>query len=176
MYRILGSLVSAYLKLESCNLDHISSWNIQTPANDYNTSKFGGFSLLHSGNTKPKIRWRHLFGDLTIYNLCCYPSSGGQLLPEVGARNIFWSSQSQFHNLKEERPQSQFCNYLRNAAPQPQFHNSAIAIFSEVRNFISVTWEFHFRYFRHIFGRGVAWNYIFLPQVFLAITRIIKGQ
>ncbi len=31
-------------------------------------------------------------------------------------------------------PQSQFRNFLRNVTPQPQLRNSAIAIFSEVRN------------------------------------------
>jgi hypothetical protein len=37
----------------------------------------------------------------------------------------------------------------------------------------STPWEFHFRNFRHIFGRGVAWNYIFFyPQVFFALQRI----
>ncbi len=38
----------------------------------------------------------------------------------------------------------------------PQFCNSN---FSEVRNFKSVTWELHFRNFRHVFGCGVAWIY-----------------
>jgi hypothetical protein len=55
-------------------------------------------------------------------------------LPEVGTRNFFSSPQSQFHNLQEALPQSQFRNFLRNVAPQPQLHNSAIAMFSEVRN------------------------------------------
>jgi hypothetical protein len=57
----------------------------------------------------------------------------------VGARNFFWSLQSQFRNLKKELPQSHFRNFLKNVAPQPQLRNSAIAIFSEVRNFKSAT-------------------------------------
>ncbi len=51
--------------------------------------------------------------------------------------------------------QSQFCNLLRNVAPQPQLRNSAISVFSAVRNFKSATWKLHFRNFRHIFGRGI---------------------
>ncbi len=73
---------------------------------------------------------------------------------EVGKRNFFLSPQSQFRNLKEAPPQSQFRNLWRNVIPQLQLRNSAIAIFSEVRNFKSATWELQFRNFRHIFGRG----------------------
>jgi hypothetical protein len=47
----------------------------------------------------------------------------------VGTRNFFLSPQLQFHNLKEALPQSQFRNFLRNVAPQPQLRNSAIAFF-----------------------------------------------
>jgi hypothetical protein len=57
----------------------------------------------------------------------------------VGTRNFFLSPQMQFRNLKEALPQSQFRNFLRNVALQLQLHNSAIAIFSEVRNFKSTT-------------------------------------
>jgi hypothetical protein len=53
----------------------------------------------------------------------------------VGTRNFFLSPQSQFRNLKEALPQSQFRNFLRNVAPQLQLRSSAIANFSEVRNF-----------------------------------------
>jgi hypothetical protein len=50
--------------------------------------------------------------------------------------------------------------------------NSAIATFSEVRNFKSATWELHFRNFRHIFGLGVARNYrYFLPPGVFAFER-----
>jgi hypothetical protein len=56
------------------------------------------------------------------------------LLAEVGMRNFLLGPQSQFRNLKEALPQSQFRNFLRNGAPQPQLHNFAIAIFSEVCN------------------------------------------
>jgi hypothetical protein len=49
-------------------------------------------------------------------------------------RNFFFSPQSQLRNLKEALPQSQFRNFLKNVAPQPQLRNSAIAFFSEVRN------------------------------------------
>ncbi len=72
------------------------------------------------------------------------------LQPEVGTRNFFLSPQSQFRNLKEALSQSQFLNFLRKVAPQPQLRNSAIAIFSAVHNFKSATWEPHFRNFRHI--------------------------
>ncbi len=54
--------------------------------------------------------------------------------PEVGKRNFFFGPQSQFRNMKEALPQSQFRNFLRDVAPQPQLRNSALAIFSEVRN------------------------------------------
>jgi hypothetical protein len=37
---------------------------------------------------------------------------------EVGTRNFFLSPQSQFRNLQEALPQSQFRNFLRNVAPQ----------------------------------------------------------
>jgi hypothetical protein len=37
----------------------------------------------------------------------------------------------------------------------PQLRNSAIAIFSEVRNFKSATLELHFHIFWHIFGCGI---------------------
>jgi hypothetical protein len=67
-------------------------------------------------------------------------------------RNFFSSPQSQLRNLKEALPQSQFRNFLKNVAPQPQLRNSAIAIFSEVRNFKSATRELYFRNFRQIFG------------------------
>ncbi len=99
------------------------------------------------------------------------------LATEVGTRNFFLSPQSQFRNLKEALPQSQFRKFLRNVAPQPQFRSSEIAIFSEVRNFKSATWDLHFRNFRHMFRSGVAWNYIFFyHQVFLVIEMILKGQ
>jgi hypothetical protein len=67
-------------------------------------------------------------------------------------RNFFLSPQSQLRNLKEALPQSQFRNFLKNVAPQPQLRNPAIAIFPEVRNFKSATWELYFRNFRQIFG------------------------
>jgi hypothetical protein len=60
-------------------------------------------------------------------------------LAEVGTRNFFLSPQSQLRNLKEVLPQSQFRNFLKNVAPQPQLRNSAIAIFSEIRNFKSAS-------------------------------------
>ncbi len=70
---------------------------------------------------------------------------------EVGTRNFFSSPQSQCRNLQEALPQSQFRNFLRNVAPQPQLRNSAIAIFSEVRNL-----RVSLPQFSAIFGRGVA--------------------
>jgi hypothetical protein len=81
-------------------------------------------------------------------------------LSEVGTRNFFLSPQSQFRNLKETLPKSQFRNFLKKccsstATPQLQLRNSAIAIFSDVRNFKSTTWELHFRNFRHIFGHKI---------------------
>jgi hypothetical protein len=50
----------------------------------------------------------------------------------VGMRNFFLSPQSQFRNLKE----ALFKEML--------LRNSAIAIFPEVRNFKSATWELKF--------------------------------
>jgi hypothetical protein len=56
-----------------------------------------------------------------------------------GHAQLFLSPQPQFRNLKEALPQSQFRNFLRNVAPQPQLRNSATTIFSEVGNFKSAT-------------------------------------
>jgi hypothetical protein len=80
-----------------------------------------------------------------------------------GHAQLFLSPQSQLRNLKESLPQSQFRNFLKNVAPQPQLRNSPIAICSEVRNFKSATWELYLRNFSADFWRRVAWNYIFLP-------------
>jgi hypothetical protein len=91
----------------------------------------------------------------SLYKLIEYFKNLLWTKPEVGMRNCFLSPQSQFRNLKEAIPQSQFRNFLRNVAPQPQLYNSAIAIFSAVRNFKSSTWELHFRNFQHIFGRVI---------------------
>jgi hypothetical protein len=54
--------------------------------------------------------------------------SPNQCLAEVGMRNFFLSPQSQFRNLKEALPQSQFHNFLRNVTPQPQLRNRNSAI------------------------------------------------
>ncbi len=48
------------------------------------------------------------------------------ILSEVGKRNFFLSPQSQFHNLKEALPQSQFRNFLKkccSATATPQLRN-----------------------------------------------------
>jgi hypothetical protein len=47
----------------------------------------------------------------------------------VGMCNFLLSPQSQFRSLKEALLQSQFRNFLRNVAPQPQLRSSAIRIF-----------------------------------------------
>jgi hypothetical protein len=60
-------------------------------------------------------------------------------IAEVGMRNFFLSPQSQLSSLKEAFPQSQFRNFLKNVALQPQLRNSAITIFYEVCNFKSAT-------------------------------------
>jgi hypothetical protein len=73
----------------------------------------------------------------------------------VGTCNFFLSPQSQFRKLKEALPQSQFRNFERNVALQPQLRNSTITILSEVRNFKSATWELQFSNFQHIFGHGI---------------------
>jgi hypothetical protein len=59
------------------------------------------------------------------------------LKSEVGARNFFFSPQSQFRSLKEALPQSQFRNFIKKGFSANR--NSAIAIFSDVRNFKSAT-------------------------------------
>jgi hypothetical protein len=48
---------------------------------------------------------------------------------EVSTRNFLLSPQSQFCNMKEALPQSQFRKFQRNVALQPQLCNTAIAIF-----------------------------------------------
>jgi hypothetical protein len=75
---------------------------------------------------------------------------------EVGMRNFFLSPQSQLRNFKEAHPQSQFRNFLKIVAPQSQLRNSAIAIFSEVRNLRALLPQFSAN-----FWHGAARNYIF---------------
>jgi hypothetical protein len=110
-----------------------------------------------------------------LRNLASYCSKN-HLIPEVGTRNFFLSPQSQLRNFKEALPQSQFRNFLKNVAPQPQLRNSTIAIFSEIRNFKSQLESFT----SAILGRFLAWSslklYIFYRQVFFAIERMLKGQ
>jgi hypothetical protein len=45
---------------------------------------------------------------------------------EVGMHHFFLGPQSQFLNLKEALPQSQFHNFLKNVGLQLQFRSSAI--------------------------------------------------
>jgi hypothetical protein len=45
------------------------------------------------------------------------------LKSEVGTHDFFLSPQSQLRNLKETPLQSQFRNFLKNVAPQPQLPN-----------------------------------------------------
>jgi hypothetical protein len=52
----------------------------------------------------------------------------------LGHAQLFFSPQSQYRNLKEALPQSQLCSFL-----EMLIRKSAIAIFSEVRNFKSAT-------------------------------------
>jgi hypothetical protein len=57
----------------------------------------------------------------------------------VGTRNFFVESAITIPQLEKSTsaiatPQSQFRNFLKNVAPQPQLCNFAIAIFSEVSN------------------------------------------
>jgi hypothetical protein len=90
----------------------------------------------------------------------------------VGTRNFFLSPQSQLLNLKEALPQSKFRNLKKKVSLQLQLHNSAIVIFSEVRNLRALLPQFSAD-----FWCGVASNYILLyRQVFFAIERILKGQ
>jgi hypothetical protein len=52
-------------------------------------------------------------------------------------------------------------------------HNSAIP---QSQFFLkSTTWEFHFRNFRHIFGRGVTGNINFLPPSVFCYSEDFKG-
>jgi hypothetical protein len=58
--------------------------------------------------------------------LSSYVSTEQLCKPEVGTRNFFSSPQSQFHNLKEALPQTQFRNFLKtccSATATPQFRN-----------------------------------------------------
>jgi hypothetical protein len=106
---------------------------------------------------------------------CLTPSC--QIAAEVGTRNFFLSPQSQFRNLKEALLQSQFRNFLRNVAPQPQLRNSAIAIFPK-----SATSSPQLETFTSaIFGifLAVEWleiKYFFTTRFFLFIEMILKGQ
>ncbi len=91
------------------------------------------------------------------------------VLPEVGTRNFFLSPQSQLRNLKETLPQSQFRNFLKNVAPQPQFFLKSATSSSQLESFTSA-----------IFGSFLTQSslklYSFYRQVFFAIERILKGE
>jgi hypothetical protein len=89
----------------------------------------------------------------------------------VGTRNFFWSPQSQFRNLKEALPQSQFRNFLGNVSPQPQLRNSAIAIFSEVHNLRASLPQYSAYFWPWISLK----LYIFLPPGVFVIERILMG-
>jgi hypothetical protein len=56
------------------------------------------------------------------------------LITRGGQAQLFLSSQWQFRNMKKALPQSQFRNFLKKCC-------FATAIFYEVRNFKSATWE-----------------------------------
>ncbi len=70
----------------------------------------------------------------------------------MGTRNFFWVRNRNFATWRKH-----FRN--RNSATVKEMllrnRNSAIAIFSDVRNFKSATWELNCRNFWPIFGRGI---------------------
>jgi hypothetical protein len=80
------------------------------------------------------------------------------LYTAVGTHNSFLSPRSQFHNLKEALPQSQFCNFkeilLRNrnsAIPQSQFFLMSATSSPQLESFISATFVI---FLAVEFGRG----------------------
>ncbi len=113
-------------------------------------------------NQSQKILW-HCSFNKTVSQIITFAAHLFYKITEVGTRNFFLSPQSKLRNLNEARPQSQFHNFLKNVSPEPQLRNSAIAIFSEVLNFTSATWELYFRNFRQIFGVEQLEIIFFLP-------------
>jgi hypothetical protein len=88
---------------------------------------------------------------------------------EVGTRNFFLRPQSQFRNLKEALPQSQFCNFLRNVAPQLRNRKFFLKSATSTPQLESFTSGIVGTY---IFRRGVTRNiYIFTTRWFL----LLKG-
>ncbi len=103
-----------------------------------------------------------------------------------GQAQLFFSPQSQFRNLKEALPQSQFRNYLRNVAPQPQLRNSAMAFFLksatsspqlQVRNlraslqqFLAYFWPWS------SLKLDLFYHQVFFWEDFKGTERILKGQ
>jgi hypothetical protein len=70
----------------------------------------------------------------------------------VGTRNFILSPQSQFRNLKEALPQSQFRSFLKkccSATATPQFRNRNFYWSPQLK---FATWELHLCTFQHIFG------------------------
>ncbi len=82
-----------------------------------------------------------------------YPFSS-VFISRGGDAQLFFESAIAIPQLEGSTSAIAIPQHFFNIAPQPQLCNSAIAIFSEVRNFYSATWELQFRNFRHIFGRG----------------------
>ncbi len=85
------------------------------------------------------------------------PTRGGHAQLFFGVRNrnsATW--RKNFRNRNSATFKGMLLRNHNSAIPQSQFFLK------------STTWEFHFRNFRHIFGRGVTGNYIFFtPKCFL---------
>jgi hypothetical protein len=73
------------------------------------------------------MEWLKILNSTNFLTLPLYHIRPLKFLSEVGTRTFFWSPQSQFRNVKEALPQLFKEMLLRN-------RNSAVAIFSEVRN------------------------------------------
>ncbi len=84
-------------------------------------------------NQSQKILWHCPFNRI-VSQIITFAAHLVYKITQVGTRNFFLSLQTQLRNLKEALLQSQFRNFLKNFAPQPQLRNSVIPIFSEVRN------------------------------------------
>ncbi len=97
-----------------------------------------------------------------LYEQCVF-TRGGHV-------QLFFESAIATPQLEGSTSASQFRNFLKNVAPQPQLRNSAIVIFSEVLNFKSATWELHFRNSWQIFGiEQLEIIYFLPPGVFLLL-------
>ncbi len=116
--------------------------------------------------------------NIYILYICARPTS--HVNTRGGHAKLFLKSTiaiSQFEGRTSAIATPQLLKECCSATATLQFHNRTFfwSPQLQVHNFKSATWEFHFRNFRHIFGRGVAWNYMyFLPLGAFCYSEVFK--